>query len=125
MNSDQIDQLIERALAARDVPSPPPHFTAAVMARVVSARMQTERVFDLGFNLAMAAGILVILSSAAGLGWSLGLFTITIDTELLRELAQSQLADSVMSRAQSIVMAAAILTMTLVGWWWAETGSQA
>ena len=46
------------------------------MARIGQEKWQTERVVDIGFNLAIAAGVLVILAGGAGLAWSLGFFTI-------------------------------------------------
>jgi len=66
---------IERFLGARNLPAPPEAFTAGVMALISRERWQTERVFDLGFNLAVAAGLLFILIGAAGLAWSLGFLT--------------------------------------------------
>ena len=67
----------------REMAVPPATFTAAVMARVGQERWKTERAIDLGFNLAIAAGVLVILAGGAGLAWSLGLLTITIDVEAI------------------------------------------
>ena len=54
------------------------------MARVGQEKWKTERVVDIGFNLAIAAGVLVILAGGAGLAWSLGFFTITIDVDRAR-----------------------------------------
>ena len=58
-----------------------------VMARIGQEKWQTERVVDIGFNLAIAAGVLVILAGGAGLAWSLGFFTVTIDTDALMRRA--------------------------------------
>src|SRR5678815_3639039 len=69
---------IENLLIIREAAVPPASFTAAVMARIGQEEWQTERVVDIGFNLAIAAGVLVILAGAAGLAWSLGFLTITI-----------------------------------------------
>lgn len=114
---------IDSLLASRDVVSPPPSFTAAVMARVVHERWQTERVVDLGFNLLMAAGVMVILAGAAGLAWSLGLLSITIDLEAIWNAIGSDVTGRVASQVQTFVMAAALLTMALVLWWWAEAAT--
>jgi hypothetical protein len=115
---------IESLLTLRDVAVPAPAFTAAVMARVGQERWKTERVIDLGFNLAMAAGIVFILAGAAGLGWSLGLVNITIDVQAIWEaFGHSVVTSRVLSQVQTIAMASALLTMALVLWWWAETAA--
>jgi anti-sigma factor RsiW len=115
---------IDRYLMTREAPAPAATFTAGVMALVNDERWKTERVVDLGFNLAMAAGILVILAGGAGLAWSLGFLTVTIDLDALAMIAQSQLGNSnVMSQVQTIAMAAVLLTMVLALWWWAEADS--
>lgn len=115
---------IESLLAVRDTPAPSPAFTAMVMARVGEERWKTERVVDLGFNLAIAAGVLVILVGGAGLAWSLGLLTITIDVDtLLRALDNNDVTGRFLSQVQTFVIAAVILTMALGLWWWAEAGS--
>jgi hypothetical protein len=93
------------------------------MARVGRDRWQAERVIDLGFNLALAAGVMFILAGGAGLAWSLGFLTITIDVDAILQAVGNQLADRVVSQAQTVVMAAALLTMALGLWWWAEVDS--
>lgn len=124
MDSDRIDEMIERALDARDVPSPPASFTAGVMMRIARDQWQAERVVDLGFNLAIAAGVLFIAAGAAGLAWSFGFLTFTIDLDLMRDFfARTQLNASVISQLQTVATAAVILTLTLVAWWWVEAGS--
>ena len=90
------------------------------MTLVGRERWQTERVFDLGFNLAIAAGLLLIAAGATGLAWSLGFLTITIDFGALFDAASSEFGGRVMSQVQTIAMAAVLLTMALVLWWWAE-----
>lgn len=117
---------IESMLALRETPAPSPSFTAAVMARVGEERWKTERVVDLGFNLAIAAGVLVIMVGGAGLAWSLGLLTITIDVDAVwRALDDSDVTGRFLSQVQTFVMAAVILTMALGLWWWAEAGGDA
>jgi anti-sigma factor RsiW len=111
---------IERLLAAREAVVPPANFTAGVVALVGRARWQTERVFDLGFNLAIAAGLLLILAGGAGLAWSLGFLTITIDFGALLDAAGSEFGGRVLSQVQTVAMAAVLLTIALVLWWWAE-----
>jgi anti-sigma factor RsiW len=114
---------IDRFFANRETPQSPANFTAMVMARVAQERWRTERVVDIGFNLAVAAGILVILSSAAGIAWSLGLLTIRIDVEAIASAFDSDLTTRLLSQAQTVGVAAGLLTMALVLWWWSETES--
>ena len=114
---------IERLLAAREALVPPTAFTASVMALVGHARWQTERVFDLGFNLAIAAGLLLILAGGAGLAWSLGFLTITIDFGALIDAAGTTLGSRVLSQVQTVAIGAVLLTIALGLWWWAEADS--
>ncbi|HJU42568.1 MAG TPA: hypothetical protein VJ691_07120 [Vicinamibacterales bacterium] len=114
---------IEQWLAARDVPQPPPTFTASVMARIGQEKWQAERVVDIGFNLAIAAGVLVIAMGALGLAWSLGFFTITVDAATLVSGAFSRIEGRVISEVQTVLISAVLLTMALVFWWWAEAAT--
>ena len=115
---------IENFLALREMAVPPPTFTAAVMARIVDERWKAERVIDLGFNLAIAAGVLVILAGGSGLAWSLGFLNITIDLEAIwQAFAATEVTGRFLSQVQTFMMAAVILTMALGLWWWAETAA--
>ena len=114
---------IEQWLAARDVAQPPHTFTTSVMARIVQEKWQAEQVIDIGFNLAIAAGVLVILMAGAGLAWSLGFFTITVDAAALVNAAFSRVEGRVISEVQTILISAVLLTMALVFWWWAEAAT--
>lgn len=121
---DRIEQAraIERLLASRIVDAPSPSFTIGVMLRVGQERWQAERVIDLGFNLAMLAGLLVIVAGAAGLAWSLGMLSVTIDLEALLT-AGADLTGRVFPQAQTVMLAAVLLTTALGLWWWAETAA--
>lgn len=115
---------IEQLLSLRDVAVPSLHFTQSVLARVGRQRWQTERVIDLGFNLAMAAGVFVMLAGGAGVAWSLGLLTVTIDIDAITEIVRSaDLSGRFLNQVQTIVMAAILLTMALGLWWWAEAAT--
>ena len=114
---------IEQWLATRDMPQTPASFTAAVMARISQDKWQTERVVDIGFNLAIAAGVLVILAGGAGLAWSLGFFSIDIDVTTLVNVATTQVEGRVINQLQTVALAAVLLTMALGLWWWAETAN--
>ena len=97
----------------REIAAPPASFTTTVMTHVGREKWQTERVIDLGFNLAMAAGLAVIVAGAAGLAWSLGFLTITIDTDTIVQLLNREAAGRVLSQVQTIAMSAVLLTMAL------------
>lgn len=112
---------IEDLLAMREVAMPSSSFTGALMARVGQERWKTERVVDLGFNVAIAAGILVIVAAGAGLAWSLGFVSISIDLEAIWQALGADVTGRVLSQVQTIAMAAVLLTMALALWWWAET----
>ncbi|MEO7134214.1 MAG: hypothetical protein ABI024_08335 [Vicinamibacterales bacterium] len=114
---------IESLLGMREVAAPSSSFASAVMARVGQEHWKTERVVDLGFNLAIAAGTLVILAGGGGLAWSLGLVSVTIDREAIWRAVGADVTGRVLSQMQTIAMAAVLLTMTLVFWWWAETAT--
>ena len=93
------------------------------MTHVGHDKWQTERVIDLGFNLAMAAGVAVIVAGAAGLAWSLGFLTVTIDVEAIWRSLDTDVTGRVLSQVQTIAMSAVLLTMALGLWWWAEAAT--
>ncbi len=111
---------IHALLATREMPSPPASFTANVMARIHRERWEGEQVVDLGFNLAIAAGILLIVGGAVGLAWSAGLLTFGMDVHGVLASVANQWVDRVLQQLQTIVMATVLLTMALGLWWWAE-----
>lgn len=114
---------IDSWLQMREAAAPPAAFTVAVMAHIGREEWHSERAIDLGFNLAMAAGIAVMLGGAAGLAWSLGFFDITIDREALRAALGTEVTGRVLSQVQTIALSAVLLTMALVLWWWAEAAT--
>jgi len=87
-------------------------------------KWQTERAIDLGFNLAIAAGVLVIVAAGAGLAWSLGLLSITIDLDAIVRSLDAGATGRLLSQVQTVAMSAVLLTMALVLWWWAEAASE-
>lgn len=112
---------IHSLLATREEPMPPASFTANVMARIQRERWQGEQVVDLGFNLAIAAGVLLIVGGALGLAWSFGLVTFGIDARSLLATVANQWVDRAVQQLQTIVMAIVLLTMALGLWWWIES----
>jgi anti-sigma factor RsiW len=116
-------QRIEQWLSAREMPQPAAGFTAGVMARIVDEKWKAERVVDIGFNVFIAAGVVVIIAFGAGLAWSLGFLTVTVDSEALLRAAVSQVEGRVINQIQTTAIAAVLLTMALALWWWAEAAS--
>jgi hypothetical protein len=114
---------IESLLKMREAAAPSASFTATVMTQVGREKWQTERVIDLGFNLAMAAGVAVILAGAAGVAWSLGFLTISVDVAAIWQALDIDLTGRVLSQVQTIAVSAVLLTMALVLWWWAEAAT--
>jgi hypothetical protein len=111
---------IEQLLATREIVAPSASFTVSVMTRIGQERWKAERAIDLGFNVAIAAGVLLILVGGIGLAWSLGFLTISIDVDALWQTVGSQVAGRFLSQVQTVAMAAVLLTMALALWWWAE-----
>ena len=116
-------RLIEGLLGVREIAAPPASFTAAVMARVGHEKWKTERVIDLGFNLAMFAGVAIILAGAGGLAWSLGFVNLSVDLSAAWRALDTDVTGRVLSQVQTIAMSAVLLTMALVLWWWAEAAT--
>jgi anti-sigma factor RsiW len=114
---------IESLLSVREVAPLPAAFTQAVMARVIQERWKAERAIDLGFNLAIAAGILVIVTAGAGLAWSLGMLSVTIDLDAIVRALDAGATGRLLSQVQTVAMSAVLLTMALFLWWWAEAAS--
>jgi hypothetical protein len=113
---------IHALLVTREMPAPPASFTAHVMARIHGERWEGERVVDLGFNLAIALGIVMIAGGAIGLAWSVGLLNFGLDAHSVLASVANQWVDRVLQQLQTIVMATVLLTMALGLWWWAEGG---
>ena len=66
---------------------------------------------------------MVIVAGGAGLAWSLGLLTITIDFDAIWQALGTDVTGRVLTQVQTLVMAAGLLTTALVLWWWAEAAS--
>lgn len=116
---------IDRLLLAREVVAPPEHFTLHVMRRVSQERWRVEQFIDAGFNLAIAAGVLVVLAGVVGVLWSFG--WVSLDTAALTA-ATTALAPwmtRLASEAQTLVVAAVLLSSALALWWWMEGGEGA
>jgi len=117
---DPIDEAIDRWMRERAAPAAPAGFTAAVMTDVRRERWQVERYWDLGFNVAVAGGLLLIAAGVAGLIYISGLSVVGRDALLLFVEALTTAALQV-APALPTYMAAFALTASALGlWWWVE-----
>jgi predicted anti-sigma-YlaC factor YlaD len=113
---------VDRLLLAREVPAPPERFTLQVMRRVTQERWRAEQFVDAGFNLALAAGALVVLGGLGGLLWSFGWLSIDVATLSAATTAVAPWTTRLVADAQTLVMAAVLLSSALAVWWWVESG---
>jgi hypothetical protein len=111
---------VEAALAARPTPELASGFTAKVMIAVQRERWRAEQALDLGFNLAVAGGLLLVVAGLVGLAWRTGLIVIGGDLATLATAGVTVLASRVGPQLPNVMLAALLLTMALGVWWWAE-----
>ena len=116
-DEDVRDDAIETWMRERAAPAAPPWFSPAVLARVRQERWQTERYWDLGFNVAIAAGLLLIAGGVLGLIHMTGLAVVGRDATLLFVNAITTVADQV-APALPAYMGAFALTASALGLWW-------
>ena len=114
---DLRDDEIETWMRERAAPAAPAGFTSAVMVRVRQERWQTERYWDLGFNIAVAAGLLFIAAGVLGLIYISGLSVVGRDAMLFVVNAITTVADQV-APAVPAYMGAFALTASALGLWW-------
>ena len=116
---------LEETLASRGAPIAPTHFTASIAARIRRERWRSEEQVDRVFNLALAAGVILI---AGG-----GLAFMNLSDIAAVMAAAAAAVDQVASRAlveaapmaPTYLMAGAFLVTALLGWWWAERRASA
>ena len=116
---------VDRLLMAREVLAPPERFTLQVMRRVSQERWRVEQFVDAGFNVASAAGILVVLAGVVGVLWSFGWFSLDAAALTAATTALEPWTSRLASEAQTLVVAAVLLSSALALWWWVEGGEGA
>lgn len=121
----ELARAMDRLLLVREVPAPPEAFTLQVMRRVRQERWRVEQVVDAGFNLAIAAGLIVVVGGVTGLLWSLGWFSIDVTALSAAVVAVAPWTTRLASEAQTLALAAALLSSALALWWWVEGGGEA
>lgn len=109
-----------RTLEAREVPLPPGDFTDRVMARVRQDQWRAEQWVDAGFNAAVAAGLGLMAAGLAGLAGSFGWVSIDAPAVAALSRALAPWVASAVAEAQTVAIAAVLLTSALGLWWWAE-----
>jgi len=114
---DVPDDAIETWMRDRPAAKAPPGFTSAVMARIRQERWQTERYWDLGFNIAVAGGLLLVAAGVLGLIYISGLSVVGRDAMLLFVNAITTAADQV-APALPVYTGAFALTVSALGLWW-------
>jgi hypothetical protein len=117
---DALDEAIERWMRERSAPHAPAAFTAMVMSRVRQQRWQAERYWDLGFNLAVVGGLVLILTGVLLLVYRSGLAVVGRDAVLLLVTGLATTADQLVPMLPAYV-GGFVLTASALGlWWWAE-----
>jgi hypothetical protein len=111
---------IERLLMTRETPVPPANFTLRVMSAVRRDTWQVEQAVDIGFNLAIGAGVFLFVGGLLSLLWSTGLLGFDFDLSALTNAAAQSLTNQVLSQVRTVLVGAALLTTALAIWWWAE-----
>jgi hypothetical protein len=111
---------LEAVLIAHPSVEPSPTFTTQVIDAVRRERWRAEQFLDLGFNVAVAAGVLLIVAGVVALAWRTGLIAVGGDLATLVTAGMSVIAERATAQAQNVLLATVVLTMALGVWWWAE-----
>ena len=121
MDSDDfVDEAIERWMRERPAPAPPAGFTSAVMGRVRQERWQVERYWDLGFNVAVIGGLLLVMAGVLGLIYMSGLAVVGRDAMLLFAEGVTTLAERLAPALPAYTAALAFTASALGLWWYVE-----
>ena len=83
-------------------------------------RWRVEQFVDVGFNVAIVAGLVVILGGITGLLWSLGWFSLDVGTITTAVTTFAPWTSELASQAQTLIIGALLLSSALALWWWVE-----
>lgn len=112
---------LDRLLRARDVPVPPPQFTAKTMQRIRHAGWRREQIVDWIFNSALIAAALLV---ASGLWIALrqtGLSAVGRDILDIFTVSVSATAQKITPSLPLYAGATGLLVVALGLWWWASS----
>lgn len=118
----EMARAVERFLAAQPVTPPPSGFARTVVERLRTDRWRAERNLDLGFNLAIAAGLLVVVGGVWLLLNVSGLTAVAQDLTMIFADGMTTLAARVVTGLPTYTAAAGLVMTALGVWWWAERG---
>jgi hypothetical protein len=111
---------VDRMLQERRVPVPPPQFTARAMTRVRRARWRSDQAIDVGFNVAVAAVILAIVTGVWLLMRRSGMTAIGNEAMDVAAGGFVTLVQRIGPSLPLYAAATAVLATALAVWWWAE-----
>jgi hypothetical protein len=111
---------IERMLAARPVPKPPPQFTIRTMTRIRRARWRSDQFLDVGFNVAIAAVVVAVVAGIWLVLHRTGLAAVSNDAVDIFGSVLVTFARRVTPSLPLYAGATAVLATALGIWWWAE-----
>lgn len=111
---------LEQLLKRRPIPAAPPQFTSRTLARVRRARWRSEQFLDLGFNVAIGAIAIAIVSGIWMLLHRSGLAAVSNDAVDLFASGLVTFARRVTPSLPLYAGATALLVTALGIWWWAE-----
>jgi len=111
---------LDRLLATRETPQPPPAFTFHLMERVGRDSWRAEQLVDVGFNIAVAAGATLVTAGVVGLAWSFGWLTMEPPTLEAVGTAIEPWLSNTLDKGPTVALAALLLTSALGLWWWVE-----
>jgi hypothetical protein len=111
---------LDRLLEDRPAPPPPGDFTARVLGRVRRERWRAEQYVDLGFNVAVAAGVVLIVGGIWLVLNRAGFSAATAEAAALLAAALDAIGARIEPRLPTYLAAAGLLLTTLGLWWWAD-----
>jgi predicted anti-sigma-YlaC factor YlaD len=114
---------IDRALAQLTEPAAPADLADRVLARVEGERWRAERYVDLGFNVALAAGLVLTLGGVWMLVNLSGLAAAMSDLSIMFGRGLGLVAERASAAAPTVAGAVGFLTTALLVWWWADQQS--
>ena len=111
---------VENLLRARPAAPAPPNFTVRTMSRLRRERWRREQAVDLGFNVALAAAAIAVVTG----GWLAlrfsGFDVVGTDALTLVGTGVERLLDRVSPSVPVYLGATVLLAAALGIWWWAE-----